>query len=67
MLKEQISDKEGIILLLMFIIGTTMIIGAGGNAKNDAWISAILATVFFIPMLLIYSRLLFDFSRKRFI
>ncbi len=62
--KEQISDKEAILLILMFIIGTTMILGAGVNAKNDAWISGIVGTVFFIPLLFIYSRLLSLFPGK---
>ena len=62
--KEQISDKEAIVLLIMFIIGTTMIVGTGGDAKNDAWIAGIVATVYFIPMLLIFSRLLSLFPGK---
>ncbi|EPR09510.1 GerAB/ArcD/ProY family transporter [Ruminiclostridium papyrosolvens] len=64
MRKEQISDKEAIILIMMFIIGTTLIVGTGGNAKNDAWISGILATFSFIPLLLIFSRLLSLFPGK---
>ena len=62
--KEQISDKEAIILIIMFIVGTTMIVGTGGDAKNDAWISGILAAVSFVPLLLIFSRLLSLFPGK---
>ncbi len=62
--KEQISDKEAIILIIMFIVGTTMIVGTGGDAKNDAWIAGILAAVSFIPLLLIFSRLLSLFPGK---
>ncbi len=64
MAKEQISDKEAIILLITFIMGTTMIVGTGGDAKNDAWIAGIVATISFIPLLLIFSRLLSLFPGK---
>ncbi|AEY68026.1 endospore germination permease [Clostridium sp. BNL1100] len=62
--REQISDKEAIITLIIFIIGSTMIIGTGGDAQNDAWISGVLGTVFFIPLLFIFSRLLALFPGK---
>ncbi len=64
MIKEQISDKEAILILITFIIGTTMIVGTGGDAKNDAWIAGIIAAITFIPLLLIFSRLLSLFPGK---
>jgi len=64
MQKEQISDKEAICIYFSFIIGSTLIIGVGGDAKNDAWISGIIGVVMFIPMLLVYSRILSLFQGK---
>ncbi len=64
MQKEQISNKEAICILISFVIGSTLIIGIGGDAKNDAWISGILSVIMFIPMLLIYSRILMLFHGK---
>ncbi|HEX2925975.1 MAG TPA: endospore germination permease [Ruminiclostridium sp.] len=58
MLKEQITNKEATYLLITFMIGSTLIIGVGGDAKNDAWISGIISILMFMPMLLIYSRIL---------
>jgi spore germination protein KB len=64
MLKEQITDKEAICLLIVFIMGTTIILGGEGEAKNDAWISSILSLFMFIPMLLIFSRVLSLYQGK---
>ena len=62
--KEQITDKEAICLLIIFQIGSTLIIGTGGDAKNDAWIAGIVSSIMFIPMLLIFSRILSIFHGK---
>lgn len=64
MRKEQITDKEGISLLMLFILGSTLIIGIGGDAKNDAWITGILAIFISVPMLLVYGRILVIFPGK---
>lgn len=58
MLKEKISDKEAICLITVFVIGSSLIIGIGGDSKNDAWIAGIVGIIMTIPMLLIYSRIL---------
>jgi spore germination protein KB len=58
MRREQISDKEAIFLMIIFIIGSSFILGVGGEAKNDAWISVILGIFMAVPMILIYARLL---------
>lgn len=64
MQKEQITDKEAICIFIEYIIGSTLIIGIGGDAKNDAWIAGMASIVMFIPMLLIYSRILSLFPGK---
>ena len=58
MKKEQITDKEAICLIMVYIIGSSLILGSGGEAKNDAWIAGILGLTMSIPMLLIFSRIL---------
>jgi spore germination protein KB len=62
--KEQITDKEAICLLVIFIMGSALLLGTGGEAKNDAWIAGILGLVMAIPMILIYSRILSLFPGK---
>jgi spore germination protein KB len=64
MIKEQITDKEAICILIVFIMGTNLILGSGGEAKNDAWISLILSLFMFIPMLLIFSRIIALYQGK---
>lgn len=64
MQKEQITDKEAICILIIFIFGSSLIVGTGGKAENDAWISSIVGIIMFLPMLLIYSRILSLFRGK---
>lgn len=64
MQREQITDKEAICILIMFVIGSSLIIGVGGEAKNDAWISAIVGLIMVIPMMIIYSRILSLFQGR---
>lgn len=64
MQKEQITDKEAIFMLTMFILGSTLIIGIGGESKNDAWIAGIIGVMMFLPMLLVFSRILFLYPGK---
>ena len=45
MKNEMISERQGIVLIIMFIVGSTFLIGSGGIAKQDAWISIIIATM----------------------
>ncbi len=55
---ERVTDKEAIFLFIVFVIGSTLIIGVGGSAKNDAWMTIIIGFVMALPMLLLYARLL---------
>ncbi|MDF2989052.1 MAG: spore gernimation protein, partial [Eubacterium sp.] len=64
MLKERLSDKEAICIIITFILGSSLILGIGGDSKNDAWIAGLLSLILFLPMLLIYSRLLSLFPDK---
>lgn len=64
MQKEQITDKEAICLLIEFIIGSSLILGVGGDAKNDAWIAAIAGIIMVFPTMLVFSRLLSLFHEK---
>ena len=58
MKNEIISERQAIILIILFIIGSTFLIGSGGQAKQDAWISVIIAISWAIILLLMYSRIL---------
>lgn len=62
--KEIISDKQGICVITLFTIGSTLILGAAGEAKSDAWIAIIAALMAGLIISQIYARLLFLFPRK---
>ncbi|HVJ48250.1 endospore germination permease [Desulfitobacterium sp.] len=64
MQKEQITDKEAICLLIVFVIGSSLIVGVGGEVNNDAWIAGIVGCIMAIPMLLVFSRILSLFQGK---
>lgn len=55
---EQLSDKEAIFIIIVFIFGSSLIISSGGGAKNDAWISLILSVIMAVPLFLVFSRIL---------
>lgn len=62
--KEIITQNQGIVLMVTFILGSTLVLGAGGEAKQDVWIALIIAMLMVIPFLFIYARLLSIFPGK---
>lgn len=58
MRKEIITDKQGVSLMTLFIMGSTLILGTGAEAGKDAWISVVIAAAYACPAMLIYCRLL---------
>lgn len=62
--KEKISNKEGIVLIALFIMGSTLAVGVGGEAGRDAWISIILGVLLALPIILVYGRILNKFPGK---
>ncbi|WZL72452.1 endospore germination permease [Clostridiaceae bacterium 35-E11] len=57
MQKEIISDKQGILLIFFFFIGSSSIFAQGLEAKKDLWLAFMLGIVMVFPMVLIYARL----------
>lgn len=58
MKNEIISERQGITLITMFIIGSSFLLGSGGQAKQDGWISIIVAFSWAIILFLMFSRIL---------
>lgn len=63
-MKEIISDRQGIILLILFILGSTIVLGVGTKAQQDVWIAIILGLLMFLPIIIVYGRLLTLFPEK---
>lgn len=62
--KEVISDKQGISIISLFIIGSSIVLTTAGDAKKDLWIAIILSLIASIPIVLIHARLLIIFPKK---
>ena len=58
MKNESISERQGIILIILFLLGNSLLIGSGNQANQDAWIAVIIAISWSIILLLMYSRIL---------
>jgi spore germination protein KB len=64
MRQEQITSKEAICLLMIFIMGSSFILGIGTESKQDAWISGFVGLLMSLPMILIYSRIMSIYPGK---
>lgn len=64
MKKERISTNQGIFLVIILILGTSLIVTGGGKAKQDIWISILLAIIATIPFIFIYGKILSFFPNK---
>lgn len=64
MKKHTISTVQQIFLVFMFILGNSIVLGVNIQAKNDTWISIILAVLIFLPFVCIYARILKLFPEK---
>ncbi|WBW95646.1 GerAB/ArcD/ProY family transporter [Oceanirhabdus sp. W0125-5] len=61
---EAVSDKQGIALIILFIIGSSSIVVPGLPAKKDVWLAIILSVIMALPMAIIASRLHVIFPGK---
>ncbi len=58
MKKETLSPLYAKCIIIMFIIGSTVVLGVGTATKQDAWMAVIIAMAYVIPIILIYGRLM---------
>lgn len=63
----QISQKQGIYLIALFIIGDSSLMVMGFEAKRDIWISILCAGAACMLLMLIYSRLMSTLPDKDFV
>ncbi len=55
--KEQICPRQLFMLIISFELGTTIVVGLGLEAKQDAWIAILLATVVGLLLYIMYTEL----------
>ncbi|MCB2357940.1 GerAB/ArcD/ProY family transporter [Clostridium estertheticum] len=58
MKNEAISERQATILIILFSLGNSLLIGSGTQAKQDAWIAVIIAIPFSIILVLMFSKIL---------
>lgn len=54
---ENISNSEFRSLIIMFILGTSLLVSGDSHAMQDTWISIIIAVIVTIPLVFIYGKL----------
>ncbi|WP_432666946.1 endospore germination permease [Wukongibacter baidiensis] len=64
MKKEVVSNKQGIALIVTFIIGSSSIYVMGLEAKRDVWLAVLLSIFMAFPVILIYARIHYIFPDK---
>ena len=55
--KELITKRQALYIIILFIFGSTVILGGSSDAEQDSWLSLLLAAVFIIPLIIIYARI----------
>ena len=57
MLKDKITAKQAISMMILFQLGSSLVTGASMLADQDSWISVAIALVAAIPIMLMYARI----------
>lgn len=55
---EVITNKQGISIVILFIIGSAVVLSPGGEARRDIWLATLFGFAMALPMVLVYARLL---------
>ncbi|HWS30432.1 MAG TPA: endospore germination permease [Clostridia bacterium] len=58
MKKEMISPLYAKCIIILFIIGSTVVIGVSTEARQDAWMTIMIAAAYAVPAVLMYGRLM---------
>ena len=56
--KGHITLSQSVFTLVLFIFGSSIVVGVSGEAEQDAWISLIIAALMVIPVFLVYARIM---------
>lgn len=57
-MKEVISQKQAVVLISAFIIGSSAVLGVGSTARQDVWLAMIIAMAAAGVMIAVYARVL---------
>lgn len=62
--KEIITAKQGISIIVLFVVGSAAVLSPGSDAKHDVWISLTLAVLMAFSAVFTYARILSNFPGK---
>ncbi|WDV44448.1 endospore germination permease [Clostridiaceae bacterium M8S5] len=62
--RSKLTSTKMVIILIMYLTGTTAQTVTGIDAKEDFWISTIISVVFAVPLVFTYSKLLAYYPKK---
>ncbi|MCX7714885.1 MAG: endospore germination permease [Clostridia bacterium] len=64
MQKETVSGRQFVYMIILFLLGSSLIIGASTKIGQDTWIAIFLAMLMSVPIILIYARIIHLFPEK---
>lgn len=64
MQKEIISSRHAVCIIVLFVFGSSVILGVNADVGQDSWIPLIFALVISIPVIMIYARIIKLFPEK---
>ncbi len=64
MKKEILSSRQGISMIILFMFGSSLVLGSGQRAKNDIWIALLLGLSIAFLIAFMYVRILKRFPGK---
>lgn len=56
--KEQVTNRQALCVITLFIFGSTVILGGSSEAEQDSWISLLLAALIILPFTIVYARII---------
>lgn len=55
--REVVPDNQGLVLVLLFVVGNTLVFALGALAGPDLWLAFLVATAIALPMVLLVARI----------
>lgn len=62
--KEIITNKQGVYIVILYVLGSAIVLSPGSEAKQDVWIVLLLALLIALPVIFLYARILSIFPEK---
>ena len=61
--KNLVNDKFSISIVVLFIMGSTLVLATASEAGKDSWIAILVSIITSIPIVLMYSRIIYLFKK----